>query len=80
VPAVLRDGLLLARDGAGWEVTANLAEPVLCRHDGHEVVPLVVVAELSDKTLDADAWADRTRELGPADLWLEQPAAVTPAG
>jgi heat shock protein HtpX len=79
VPAVLRDGLLLALDDAGWEVTANLAEPVLCRHAGQEVVPSVVVAELYDKTLDADAWAARTRELGVADLSLERPAAVAAA-
>jgi hypothetical protein len=77
---VLRDGLLLALEGAGWEVTANLAEPVLCRHAGREVVPSVVVAELYDKTLDADAWAARTRELGVADLSLERPAAVAAAG
>jgi hypothetical protein len=79
VPAVLRDGLLLALDDAGWEVTANLAEPVLCRHAGQEVVPSVVVAELYDKTLDADAWAAQTRELGVADLSLERPAAVAAA-
>jgi len=80
VPAVLRDGLLLALEGAGWELTANLAEPLLCRHAGHEVVPSLVVAELYDKTLDAGAWAARTRELGLADLSLERPAAATAGG
>ena len=43
-------------------------------------MPSLVVAELYDKTLDAGAWAARTRELGLADLSLERPAVATTGG
>jgi Zn-dependent protease with chaperone function len=82
-PVVLRDALLVALADAGWEVTAGLAEPVTCRHGGHELQPAAVVGALREGELETEAWAARAHELGIAELALapaEQPAPEPATG
>ena len=81
VPALLRDGLLVALADDGWDVTADLAQPVTCRRDGREVVPAAVVGELYENELSAETWASRAQELGIAALSLEprEPAITATA-
>ena len=77
VLAVLRDGLLVALADNGWEVSAELVEPVRCRRDGQEVQPSKVVGELLDGDLVVAAWAERARALGIGGLALAAPVAAT---
>jgi Zn-dependent protease with chaperone function len=76
---VLRDGLLVALADNGWTVSAEPAQPVMCRRGEHELAPAAVVAELTERLSTSSAWADRARELGIAELSLEPRGTGEPA-
>jgi heat shock protein HtpX len=78
--ALIANGLLVALDENGWSVDAPPAEPVICRRGDERVAPHVVVAELRDGSLSAEAWQERAAALGIQELVLESraDAVVTP--
>ena len=70
VATVLGDAVIAALAAAGWTITANPAEPVIM-HRGEDILaPHQAIADLATERLDADAWRERVRELGIADLPL----------
>jgi hypothetical protein len=74
--ALIANGLLVALEDSGWSVEAPPAEPVICRRGESRVAPHVVVDELRDGSLSADAWHERAAELNISGLALQATAAA----
>ncbi len=67
---VLADGLAVALADAGWELTADINEPLRCRLGDREFSPLDEVLGMTEGTHLPTAWAARAQTLGIADLPL----------
>ena len=67
---VLADGLAVALADAGWELTADINEPLRCRLGDREFSPLDEVLGMTEGTHLPTAWAARAQALGIADLPL----------
>jgi len=67
---VLADGLAIALAGAGWELSADIDEPLRARLGDRELEPLDEVLGMAEGTHAATAWAARADELGIAHLRL----------
>lgn len=67
---VLADGALLALESAGWEIVANVAEPVGARRGDHTLFVHGAIHKLADGELSAEQWREDISELGIADLPL----------
>ena len=74
--ALIANGLLVALEDNGWSVEAPPAEPVICRRGEQRVAPHVVVDELRDGSLSAEAWHERAAGLGISELALQTTAAA----
>jgi hypothetical protein len=67
---VLADGLGIALAGAGWELTADINQPLRARLGDRELEPLDEVLGMVEGTHLPTAWRARAQALGIADLRL----------
>jgi hypothetical protein len=67
---VLAGGLGLALAGAGWELSADIDEPLRARLGDRELEPIDEVLGMAEGTHLPTAWAARAQALGIADLPL----------